>query len=133
VAILGALYFGALSLSAARESRRLWHASGVASTSTSWSFARGVLGNLLNPLSWVFWVATGTPTMLRVYRGSGWAGLAVFTVVWFGVAMGGEVVLAASIAVTRRAVGTQALAVLQAASAMAFLVLAGVLLTSRPG
>jgi threonine/homoserine/homoserine lactone efflux protein len=65
VAIVGAAYFVYLAVEAARDSRRLWALGAAASGRGGWAFAKGVLGNLTNPLSWSFWLATGTPTMLR--------------------------------------------------------------------
>ena len=69
VALVGAAYFLYLAVEAARDSRRLWLSSGAsAAGSGGWAFAKGVLGNLTNPLAWAFWLATGTPTMLRPPR-----------------------------------------------------------------
>jgi threonine/homoserine/homoserine lactone efflux protein len=131
VALVGAAYFVFLSLTAIRESRRLWFGGKIATGTGGWPFAKGALGNLLNPLSWAFWLATGTPTMLHVYRAADWAGLTAFTCVWFGVAMAVEGVVAASVAQTRKLVGGRHLAALQAAAALTFLVAAGVLLFRR--
>jgi threonine/homoserine/homoserine lactone efflux protein len=125
VGALGGIYFVWLGILAARQGRRLWRGGAThleASTTHGWSFARGLLGNVLNPLSWVFWLATGTPSMLRLYDRAGWPGLLVFTVVLFGAAMG--------VAQTRRALTARTLAACQAVAAVVFLALAANLLLS---
>jgi threonine/homoserine/homoserine lactone efflux protein len=134
IAVLGCVYFVILSVGAAREGVRLWHGDATAAGKErgNWSFAQGVLGNLLNPLSWSFWLATGTPTMLRIYDGAAWPGLIVFTAVWFGVAMGVEATVALAVAQTRRAVTTRTLAVFEGCAALVFLILAANLLRSEP-
>jgi threonine/homoserine/homoserine lactone efflux protein len=132
VALAGGAYFVFLSAMAARASWRFWRRGGVSpTTEKGWSFAKGLFGNLLNPLSWGFWLATGTPTMLYVYRLADWSGVAAFTGVWFGVAMAVEGLVAAVVAQTRKLVGRRTLAVLQAAAALTFLVTAAVLLHSQ--
>jgi threonine/homoserine/homoserine lactone efflux protein len=134
IAVGGAAYFLYLAFQAARDSRRLWRGGTRASTppaSQAWTYAKGVLGNLLNPLSWVFWLATGTPTMLRVDRAAGWPGLVVFTVTWFGVAMLVEAAIAAAVAQSRKALSTRTLALVQAGSAATFTIVAVTLVLGR--
>lgn len=130
VAVIGAVYFAYLSVEAGRGSWRLWrgeapkaepHMEGLA-------FWKGALGNLLNPLSWAFWLATGTPTMLRAHAAAAWPGLALFTVTWFVVAMAVEAVLAGVAAGTRRALSAHHLAVLNAASCALFALIAASLI-----
>jgi threonine/homoserine/homoserine lactone efflux protein len=132
IALAGAAYFVFLSAAALRDSRRMWRSGDLkAPRSGGWAFGKGVLGNLLNPLSWTFWLATGTPTMVRVYQRAEWPGLVVFTAVWFGVAMAVEATVALFIVRARRVIGPRQLAVLQAAGALAFAGVAILLLVNR--
>jgi threonine/homoserine/homoserine lactone efflux protein len=128
VALLGACYFAYLALGALRDGRRLWLTGAVPPASPGRAFGKGVLGNLLNPLSWSFWLATGTPTMLRASEAAGWSGLALFTGVWFAVAMLVEAALALAVVRTGRALGARALAGVSVVSAGLFLLLAAALL-----
>ena len=132
IALLGAAYFVWLGLLAAREGWRLWRGGSVAARPPGgWSFARGVLGNLLNPSSWVFWLATGTPTMLRIAERAGWPGVVVFTIVWFGVAMAVEASIALVVAQTRKALTAPLLATFECAAAVVFVLLAASLVLGR--
>jgi threonine/homoserine/homoserine lactone efflux protein len=126
VALIGAAYFLYLAVEAGRGSLRLWRgeAPKAEPTGAGWAFWKGALGNLLNPLSWGFWLATGTPTMLRALGAAGWPGLALFTATWFGVAMAIEAVVAGLAAGTRRALSTRSLAVLNGASCATFTMIA---------
>jgi threonine/homoserine/homoserine lactone efflux protein len=133
----GALWVGAvgagflcwLAWQAARDAVALWredparalHADG------RWAFWKGVAGNLANPLTWTFWLATGTPAMLAARRAGGMAGLALFTATWFLVASGLEAVIALAVARSRRLVGSRGQAWFTASSAVAFLCLAATL------
>jgi threonine/homoserine/homoserine lactone efflux protein len=132
VALIGAAYFCYLAVQALRESRNLWRGAAIVpSSSHRFAFAKGVLGNLLNPLTWAFWLATGTPTMLRVYTTSGWPGMLLFTVTWFLVAMGVELVIAIGVARSRKLLSQRALAGVQAASAATFVAVAATLLLGK--
>ena len=132
VALAGGAYFIYLAIQAVRESRRLWRNAAVSTTrAAGWAFAKGVVGNLLNPLTWTFWLATGTPTMLRVYRGASWPGLIAFTATWFIVAMAIETLVAAAVAQTRRVMSHRALAGVQAVSAVTFFAVAATLVFGR--
>ena len=82
-------------------------------------------GNLANPLSWTFWLATGTPTMLRAQQLAGTPGLVVFTVTWFVVAVALETCVALAVVLSGRVVGGRGLAGFSAVSAAMFVVLAG--------
>src|SRR5689334_14316700 len=64
VGVAGALFFVYLGVGAGRDAWRLWHGAAKPTAQAGWSFWKGVLGNLLNPLTWSFGLATGTPTML---------------------------------------------------------------------
>jgi threonine/homoserine/homoserine lactone efflux protein len=128
VGIVGALFFVYLGIGAGRDAWRLWQGGPQPSQAAGWSFWKGVLGNLLNPLTWTFWLATGTPTMLRAYNQAGWAGLAVFTATWFVVASGLEAVIALAIVRSRRLVGARGMALFNGFAATMFIVLAGGLL-----
>lgn len=125
VAVGGALFFVYLGIGAVRDAWRLWHGATELQRQEGWSFWKGVLGNLLNPLTWTFWLATGTPTMLRAYEKAGWAGLALFTVTWFVVASGLEAVIALLVVRSRRLVGQRGMALFNGFAATMFLVLAG--------
>ena len=133
VALVGAAYFAYLSVEAGRGSWRLWHgeAPKAEPNASAMAFWKGALGNLLNPLSWAFWLATGTPTMLRAHAAAGWAGLALFTVTWFVVAMAVEAVMAGAAASSRRALSAHHLAGLNAVSCALFAFIAVSLLV-RP-
>jgi threonine/homoserine/homoserine lactone efflux protein len=129
VALIGAAYFLYLAAEAGRDSRRLWlHEGATPSGAGGWAFAKGVLGNLANPLAWTFWLATGTPTMLRAERAAGPPGLIVFTAAWFVVAMAVEALVALAVVRTGRALGRRSLAAISAASSVVFIVLAIALL-----
>ncbi|GAB4423156.1 MAG: hypothetical protein OHK0015_00390 [Chloroflexi bacterium OHK40] len=129
VGLLGALCLAYFAIEALRDARRLWSARSAAPTPAGWSFWKGVLGNLANPLTWTFWLATGTPTMLRSYDVGGPWGLLVFTIVWFVVASGLEAVIALVIARSGSVVGHRGQAIFTSLSGVMFLALAATLLT----
>jgi threonine/homoserine/homoserine lactone efflux protein len=120
----GALFFVYLGLGAGRDAWRLWRDGEQPSAAAGWSFWKGVLGNLLNPLTWTFWLASGTPTMLHTYERAGWAGLAAFTATWFVVASGLEAAIALAVVRSRRLVGARGMALLNGFAATMFLALA---------
>jgi len=65
IGLFGALVFLHRSGVAFRDAHRLWRAAGEGARSVSSSFYLGVVGNLTNPLTWGFWLATGIPALLR--------------------------------------------------------------------
>lgn len=125
VGLIGAGFLVYLAMESARDARRMWQHEHMPDTSAGWSFWKGLLGNLVNPLSWSFWLLIGTPKMLYAYHVAGWPGLVLFNVVWFGAASGLEAVMAMVVARSRRMIGVQVLALLSAVSALLFLALAG--------
>jgi threonine/homoserine/homoserine lactone efflux protein len=127
VGLVGAAFFTYLAAQAVREAWRLWR-EGQSLPARGWAFWKGVTANLVNPLSWTFWLATGTPTMLRAQHVAGRAGLAVFTVTWFCVASGLEAVLALAVARSGHLVGRRGQGVFTALSALLFATLAGMML-----
>jgi threonine/homoserine/homoserine lactone efflux protein len=127
VGLAGAAFFTFLAAQAVREAWRLWH-DGPGPEPAGWAFWKGVTSNLLNPLTWTFWLATGTPTMLRAQRLAGPAGLAVFTVTWFVVASGLEAVIALAVARSGRRVGHRGQGAFTGLSALLFAALAGMML-----
>jgi threonine/homoserine/homoserine lactone efflux protein len=127
VGVLGALFLLYLAWQAARDARSLWRAQRPAAADGRWAFWKGVTGNLANPLTWTFWLATGTPAMLAARRAAGPAGLVAFTVIWFLVASGLESVIALAVARSQRLVGGRGQAWFTAVSALAFLCLAATL------
>ncbi|RZQ59796.1 LysE family translocator [Amycolatopsis suaedae] len=127
VGLAGAVFFLVLAAQAVRDSRRLWQGD-VPDAVTGWAFTKGVVSNLANPLSWTFWLATGTPSMLRALEVGGWAGLALFTVTWFTVASAAEAVIAWIVARSGRRIGARGQAAFTGVSAVLFVVLAAVLL-----
>ena len=127
VGALGALFLLYLAWQAARDARSLWRAQRPAVADGRWAFWKGVAGNLANPLTWTFWLATGTPAMLAARRAAGPAGLVAFTVIWFLVASGLESVIALAVARSQRLVGGRGQAWFTAVSALAFLCLAATL------
>lgn len=128
VGLLGAAFFIYLGVEAARDARRLWRAPTPPAAAGGWSFWKGVIGNLANPLTWTFWLATGTPTMLHSFKVGGWMGLALFTLVWFVVASGLEALLALVVARSQRMIGARGQAFFTSCSAVMFLALAGSLI-----
>ena len=127
VGAVGAVFFLYLAGQAARDARRLWRDNRQRLIGSRWAFWKGVAGNLANPLTWTFWLATGTPAMLAAQQAAGAAGLAVFTATWFVVASGLEAVIALAVARSRRLVGPRGQACFTALSALAFLGLAATL------
>jgi threonine/homoserine/homoserine lactone efflux protein len=128
VGMVGALCLGYFAIEALRDARRLWVRREVVTSAGGWSFWKGVMGNLANPLTWTFWLATGTPTMLRSYELGGAGGLVLFTLIWFVVASGMEAVIALVIARSRSMIGPRGQAVFTSLSGVMFLGLAGFLL-----
>lgn len=133
VSIGGALFFVYLGISAARDAWRMWRGVSEIAPSAGWSFWKGVLGNLLNPLTWSFWLASGTPTMLHAYDKAGWAGLALFTATWFVAASGLEAAIAFAVVRSKRLVGRGGLALFNGIAATLFLVLAAGLIIAQAG
>jgi threonine/homoserine/homoserine lactone efflux protein len=127
VGLAGAVFFAFLAVQAVREAWRLWH-NGPGPEPTGWAFWKGVTANLANPLTWTFWLATGTPTMLRAQHLAGRAGLAVFTVTWFVVASGLEAVIAFAVARSGHRVGHRGQGAFTGLSALLFATLAGMML-----
>ena len=128
VGLAGAVFFLWLAAAAARDARRLWHGQVMPAVGESRAFWKGVTGNLANPLTWTFWLATGTPTMTQARHLAGWTGLAVFTVTWFLVASGLETLLALAVAHSGRRLGPRGHSLATALSAVLFIVLAVTLL-----
>jgi threonine/homoserine/homoserine lactone efflux protein len=127
VGTVGALFLLYLAWQAARDARALWREDRQLQVDGRWAFWKGVAGNLANPLTWTFWLATGTPAMLAAQRSAGLAGLVLFTATWFLVASGLEAVIAAAVARSGRRVGSRGQAWFTAVSAVAFLCLAATL------
>lgn len=125
--MIGAAFLCFLAAQAVREARRLWRREAVIAPVAGWAMRKGLLGNLSSPATWSFWIAVGTPTMLHAERAGGAGGLALFLVIWFAAAVGIEAVLALAVARSRQLIGARGLAVLNAAAAAFFLVLAVVL------
>jgi threonine/homoserine/homoserine lactone efflux protein len=124
VGAVGAVFLLYLAWQAARDALRLWRDHRRLLADGRWAFWKGVAGNLANPLTWTFWLATGTPAMLAAQRAGGPAGLVLFTATWFLVASGLEAVIALAVARSGRLVGPRGLACFTAVSAAAFLGLA---------
>ncbi|GLY73192.1 LysE family translocator [Actinoallomurus iriomotensis] len=127
VGLAGACVFAFLAFQAVREAWRLWH-HGTVPAARIRAFWKGVTANLANPLTWTFWLATGTPTMLRARHLAGDAGMAVFTVTWFGVASGLEAVIAFAVALSGRRVGPKGQGAFTGLSALLFAALAAMML-----
>ncbi|MGW1196708.1 LysE family translocator [Streptomyces sp. NPDC002536] len=124
VGLAGAACFLYLAIAAARDARCLWRGETVPAVSESWAFWKGVTANLANPLTWTFWLATGTPTMLQAQHLGGWHGLALFTATWFLVASGLEAVFALAVARSGRRLGARGQSLVTALSAVLFVALA---------
>ena len=120
----GALFLLYLFWRSACDAVAQWRAGRQLEVDGRWAFWKGVAGNLANPLTWTFWLATGTPAMLAAQDAAGTAGLALFTATWFLVASGLEAVIALAVARSRRLVGPRGQACFTAVSAVAFLGLA---------
>ncbi|MEV5709472.1 LysE family transporter [Actinoallomurus sp. NPDC052274] len=132
VGLIGAAFFLWLAVGAVRDAVRLWRAESVPNAE-GWAFWKGVVGNLANPLTWTFWLATGTPAMLRAKHLAGPAGLAAFTVTWFVVASGLEAAIALAVASSGRHIGPRGQSTFTALSGVVFATLAGVMLTRSTG
>ncbi len=131
VALVGAGFFVYFAIEAYRDARRLWRAEQQINPPNGWSFWKGVIGNLANPLTWTFWLATGTPTMLFAFNSSGWPGLLLFTLVWFVVASGLEALIALAVARSRRIIGSRGQALFTGFSSLMFFLIAGSLLVTN--
>jgi threonine/homoserine/homoserine lactone efflux protein len=124
----GALWVGAvgagfllwLAWQAARDALALWRGGRRLAPDGRWAFWKGVAGNLANPLTWTFWLATGTPAMLAAQQAGGPAGVVLFCATWFLAASGLEAVIALAVARSGRLVGPRGQAWFTAASAVAF-------------
>jgi threonine/homoserine/homoserine lactone efflux protein len=127
VGTVGALFLLWLAWQAGRDAVALWREDHVLAVDGRWAFWKGVAGNLANPLTWTFWLATGTPAMLAAQEAAGPAGLVAFTATWFLIASGLEAVIALVVARSGRRVGTRGRAWFTAVSAVAFLGLAATL------
>ena len=121
VGTVGAVFLLYLAWQAARDAVTLWRENRQLRADGRWAFWKGVGGNLANPLTWTFWLATGTPAMLAAQEAGGAAGVVLFTATWFLVASGLEAVIAFAVARSGRMVGARGQAWLTAASAVAFL------------
>ena len=124
VGLIGAAFLLYLAWQAARDAVALWHADRRLAADDRWAFWKGVAGNLANPLTWTFWLATGTPALLAAQRAGGAAGVVLFCATWFLVASGLEAVIALAVARSERRVGARGQAWFTAVSAVAFLGLA---------
>jgi threonine/homoserine/homoserine lactone efflux protein len=127
VGAVGALFLLWLAWQAARDAVALWREHRRLMVDARWAFWKGVAGNLANPLTWTFWLATGTPAMLAAQQAGGPAGVVLFTATWFLVASGLEAVIALAVARSGRLVGARGQAWFTAVSAVAFLCLAATL------
>ena len=127
VGTVGAVFLLYLAWQAARDAVTLWRENRQLRADGRWAFWKGVGGNLANPLTWTFWLATGTPAMLAAQEAGGAAGVVMFTATWFLVASGLEAVIAFAVARSGRLVGARGQAWLTAASAVAFLCFAATL------
>ena len=127
VGAVGAVFLLYLAWQAARDAVTLWRENRQLRADGRWAFWKGVGGNLANPLTWTFWLATGTPAMLAAQEAGGAAGIVLFTATWFLVASGLEAVIAFAVARSGRMVGARGQAWLTAASAVAFLCFAATL------
>jgi threonine/homoserine/homoserine lactone efflux protein len=124
VALIGAAFLAYFAVEAARDARRMWAEQQAPAAAAGWSFWKGVVGNLANPLTWTFWLATGTPTMLRASELGGAWGLVVFTAVWFVVASGLEALVAYVISRSGQMIGVRGQALFTGFSAVMFFALA---------
>lgn len=123
VNLIGAVSFAYLAVRAARDAWRLWGSGGLA-PGRDWAFTAGLLSNLANPLTWMFWLTIGTPMMSRADRLGGAAGITLWVVAWFLAASGLEAMAALAVSSARRSIGGRGQAVMTAASAAFFAALA---------
>jgi threonine/homoserine/homoserine lactone efflux protein len=125
VNLIGAGCFLILAALAVRDARRLRQGREQApAPKETWAFGKGVAANLANPLTWSFWLATGTPTMLQAKHAAGGAGLVAFTITWFLAASGLEAMFAFGLARTGRGIGVHGQSLVTALSACFFTALA---------
>ena len=127
VGLIGAVFFAYLAIQAVRDARRLWR-KGQTPQTQGWAFWKGVGANLANPLTWTFWLATGTPMMVRAQHLTGRTGLAVFTVTWFTIASGLEAIIAFAVSRAGHNVSHRGQSAFTGLSAILFAALAGTML-----
>lgn len=127
IGLLGALVFLHRSGVAFRDAHRLWRAAGDGARSVGSSFYLGIVGNLMNPLTWGFWLATGVPALLRARQIAAWGGVVLLVIIWFSTLLVLEVLLALLVTRTRRALGRRGQASCSVGVAFLFLALAGTL------
>ncbi|HEY8601517.1 MAG TPA: LysE family transporter [Thermomicrobiales bacterium] len=128
IGLLGALVFLHRSGVAFRDAHRFWRATSAGSRSAGSSFYLGIVGNLMNPLTWGFWLATGVPALLRARQIGAWGGVALLVIIWFGTLLILEVLLALLVTRTGRALGGRGQACCSVGVALLFLALAGTFL-----
>ena len=88
----------------------------------------GVTANLVNPLTWMFWLGTGTPMITRAQHLDGPAGAILFILIWFTTASGLEAIIAFAVARAHRGIGNRGQSAFTWLSAFFFAALAVIML-----
>lgn len=123
ISLAGGAFFVVLAVQSTKDSYRLWK-YGREPAASQWAFLKGMASNLANPMTWTFWLAVGTPTMYRSLALAGAAGLALFTIIWFGSAVAVEATIAYAIARSGKGIGARGQAIFSGVSALLFTLLA---------
>lgn len=122
---LGAMYFLWVGYSTLRETFSGDFAAGPLERKSAWNiFLSGVMGNLANPSTWIFWAAVGGALLLNVHKTAGHLGMIVFTALWFGVAMLWEAGIALLCARMRSMLTTKTLKAINFSAGVLFVMMA---------
>lgn len=90
------LYLAWETLSEARHAS-LMNSAGLAPAAASDDIWRGVLVNFLSPHPWLFWMTVAAPILTRAWQSNAWSALG-FLVGFYGLLVGGKMMLALAVA-----------------------------------
>ena len=128
IGLVGASYFIYLGVCSLKDARRMLTVRQPATYNTARALWKGMIGNVMNPATWTFWIATGTPTILRAYETSGLLGFVCFMLAWFITASGIETLIAYTASKTKTRIGARGLSGFMVISAMMFFGIATLLI-----
>lgn len=128
IGFVGASYFIYLGICSIRDARRIFIVKQPATYSAARSLWKGMIGNVINPATWTFWIVTGTPTMLRAYETSGLLGFVCFMLAWFLTASGIETLISYTVSKTKKRIGARGLSGFMIVSAITFFGIATLLI-----
>lgn len=128
IGLIGASYFIYLGICSIRDARRIFTVRQTATYGARRSLWKGMIGNVINPATWTFWVVTGTPTMLKAYETSGFLGFACFMLAWFFTASGIETLISYTVSKTKKRIGVKGQSGFMLVSAITFFGIATLLM-----